>query len=45
MRLLGPVTLGAQPVVNTHPALLPSFPGAHGFPDVLTSGVMGTATT
>ena len=26
MRILGPATLGAQPVVNTHPALLPSFP-------------------
>ena len=45
MRILGPATLGAQPVVNTHPALLPSFPGAHGVRDALAYGVKVTGTT
>ena len=45
MRILGPLTLGAQPVVNTHPALLPSFPGAHGVRDALAYGVKVTGTT
>jgi phosphoribosylglycinamide formyltransferase-1 len=44
-RILGPATLGAQPVVNTHPALLPSFPGAHGVRDALAYGVKVTGTT
>jgi phosphoribosylglycinamide formyltransferase-1 len=45
MRILGPHTLRAQPVVNTHPALLPSFPGAHGVRDALAYGVKVTGTT
>ena len=45
MRILGPATLGAQPVINTHPALLPSFPGAHGVRDALAYGVKITGTT
>jgi phosphoribosylglycinamide formyltransferase-1 len=45
MRILGPATLGAQPVINTHPALLPSFPGAHGVRDALAYGVKVTGTT
>jgi phosphoribosylglycinamide formyltransferase-1 len=45
MRILGPATLGAQPVVNTHPALLPSFPGAHGVRAALAYGVKVTGTT
>jgi phosphoribosylglycinamide formyltransferase-1 len=45
MRILGPASLGAQPVVNTHPALLPSFPGAHGVRDALAYGVKVTGTT
>ena len=45
MRILGPLTLGAQPVVNTHPALLPSFPGAHGVREALAYGVKVTGTT
>jgi phosphoribosylglycinamide formyltransferase-1 len=45
MRLLGPEALGAAPVVNTHPALLPSFPGAHGVRDALVHGVKVTGTT
>ena len=45
MRILGPATLGAQPVINSHPALLPSFPGAHGVRDALAYGVKVTGTT
>ncbi|NUS40526.1 MAG: phosphoribosylglycinamide formyltransferase [Terrabacter sp.] len=45
MRILGPLTLDAQPVVNTHPALLPSFPGANGVRDALAYGVKVTGTT
>ncbi|HSU74671.1 MAG TPA: phosphoribosylglycinamide formyltransferase [Terrabacter sp.] len=45
MRLLGAATLGLVPVVNTHPALLPSFPGAHGVRDALAYGVKVTGTT
>ncbi|MEW1954889.1 phosphoribosylglycinamide formyltransferase [Terrabacter sp. NPDC080008] len=45
MRILGPATLGLVPVVNTHPALLPSFPGAHGVRDALAYGVKVTGTT
>ncbi|GMA38532.1 phosphoribosylglycinamide formyltransferase [Mobilicoccus caccae] len=32
-------------VVNTHPALLPSFPGAHGVRDALAHGVRVTGCT
>jgi phosphoribosylglycinamide formyltransferase-1 len=32
-------------VVNTHPALLPSFPGAHAVPDALDYGVKVTGCT
>ena len=41
MRLLGPGFLGRFPsrVVNTHPALLPAFPGAHAVADALAYGV------
>jgi phosphoribosylglycinamide formyltransferase-1 len=35
MKLFGPAVLGAFPIVNTHPALLPSFPGAHALRDAL----------
>ncbi len=45
MRILGPATLGVAPVVNTHPALLPSFPGAHGVRDALAYGVKVTGAT
>lgn len=31
--------------INTHPALLPSFPGAHGVRDALTHGVKVTGCT
>jgi phosphoribosylglycinamide formyltransferase-1 len=47
MRILAPSFLGRFPgrVVNTHPALLPSFPGAHGVRDALAYGVRVTGCT
>ena len=45
MKVLGPAVLGAHRVVNTHPALLPSFPGAHGVRDALAHGVKVTGCT
>ena len=47
MRLVGsPLldTYGGR-IVNTHPALLPSFPGAHGVRDALAHGVKVTGAT
>ncbi len=45
MRILGPRVLAAQTVINTHPALLPSFPGTHGVRDALAHGVRVTGCT
>jgi len=47
MKLLGPAVLAAFPgrVVNTHPALLPAFPGAHAVRDALAAGVTTTGAT
>ncbi|MET8054256.1 MULTISPECIES: phosphoribosylglycinamide formyltransferase [unclassified Streptosporangium] len=45
MKILGKPTLEAFPVLNTHPALLPSFPGAHGVRDALSYGVRVTGCT
>ncbi|GAA1759941.1 phosphoribosylglycinamide formyltransferase [Nonomuraea wenchangensis] len=45
MKILGAPTLQAFPVLNTHPALLPSFPGAHGVRDALAHGVKVTGCT
>ena len=47
MKLLGPAVLERFPdrVVNTHPALLPSFPGAHPVRDTLAYGVKVTGAT
>ena len=45
MKVLGPTFLGTHRVVNTHPALLPSFPGAHGVRDALAHGVRITGCT
>jgi len=47
MRILGQQFLSRFPgrVVNTHPALLPSFPGAHGVRDALAYGVKVTGCT
>ena len=47
MRMLGTEVLDAFPdrVVNLHPALLPSFPGAHAIADAFRSGVKVTGVT
>lgn len=47
MRLLGEPVLRAFPgrIVNTHPALLPAFPGAHAVRDALAGGVKVTGCT
>ena len=45
MKILGPRVLAAHRVVNTHPALLPSFPGAHAVRDALAHGVAVTGCT
>jgi phosphoribosylglycinamide formyltransferase-1 len=45
MRILGAPVLDAFTLVNTHPALLPSFPGAHGVRDALDYGVKVTGCT
>ena len=47
MRILGPefVSRFAGTIINTHPALLPSFPGAHAVRDALAYGVQVTGTT
>ena len=45
MRILGPAFLGRFDVLNTHPALLPSFPGAHAVRDALAYGVKVTGVT
>ncbi|PRX91868.1 phosphoribosylglycinamide formyltransferase [Allonocardiopsis opalescens] len=45
MRILGPEVLARYTVVNTHPALLPAFPGAHAVRDALAYGVRITGAT
>ena len=47
MRILGDSVLAAFParIINTHPALLPAFPGAHGVRDALDYGVRVTGCT
>jgi phosphoribosylglycinamide formyltransferase-1 len=47
MKLLGPAVLGdfAGRVVNSHPSLLPRFPGAHAVRDALAAGVSTTGAT
>ena len=47
MKLVGPAVLGAfgGRLVNTHPALLPAFPGAHAVRDALAAGVPVTGAT
>jgi len=47
MKVLGPAVIdrfGGR-IVNTHPALLPAFPGAHAVADALAYGVKVTGTT
>lgn len=47
MKLVGPAFLGrfAGRYINSHPALLPSFPGIHGARDALDYGVKVTGCT
>lgn len=45
MKLIGPEFLRTHPTINSHPALLPSFPGAHGVRDALAHGVKVTGCT
>lgn len=47
MRILGAGFLDRFPqrVINSHPALLPAFPGAHAVPDALAYGVKVTGCT
>jgi phosphoribosylglycinamide formyltransferase 1 len=47
MKLLGPQFLSKFEgrTLNTHPALLPAFPGAHGVADALAHGVKVTGCT
>jgi phosphoribosylglycinamide formyltransferase-1 len=47
MRILAPVAVSRFPhrILNTHPALLPAFPGAHAVPQALAHGVKLTGVT
>lgn len=47
MRIIGAPTLEAFPgrIINTHPAYLPEFPGAHAVRDALAAGVHETGCT
>ena len=47
MRIVGPHTLGAfrGRILNTHPSLLPAFPGAHAVRDALAHGAKVTGCT
>jgi phosphoribosylglycinamide formyltransferase-1 len=45
MRILDHSITSAFPIINSHPALLPLFPGAHAVRDALQSGATHTGTT
>ena len=45
MKILGEEVLAGRTVVNTHPALLPAFPGAHAVADALAYGVRVSGCT
>jgi phosphoribosylglycinamide formyltransferase-1 len=45
MRLLDAATVSRFDMVNTHPSLLPSFPGAHAVRDALAHGVKVSGVT
>jgi phosphoribosylglycinamide formyltransferase-1 len=47
MRILAPDAIRRFPhrIINTHPALLPAFPGAHAIPEALAHGVKLSGVT
>ena len=45
MRILDSSITSAFPIINSHPSLLPLFPGAHAVRDALQSGATQTGTT
>ena len=45
MRILSPDFVNQFLAINTHPALLPAFPGAHAVADALAAGVEVTGAT
>lgn len=45
MKILAPSVVAAFPTVNTHPSLLPSFPGANAVRDALDHGAKVTGVT
>ena len=45
MRILDHTVTSSLPIINSHPALLPFFPGAHAVRDALAAGVSKTGTT
>jgi len=45
MRILSAKFVSNFPTINTHPALLPNFPGAHAVRDAITAGVQTTGAT
>ena len=45
MKVLGPTVVRRFPIVNTHPSLLPAFPGGHAIADALEYGVKVSGVT
>lgn len=45
MRILTSEFVSTFPTINTHPALLPNFPGAHGVRDAMRAGAKVTGST
>jgi formyltetrahydrofolate-dependent phosphoribosylglycinamide formyltransferase len=45
MRILAPDVVRQFRIINTHPALLPAFPGAHAVRDALAAGAERTGVT
>jgi phosphoribosylglycinamide formyltransferase-1 len=45
MRILSPYFVSRFKMINTHPAFLPAFPGAHPVRDALTAGVSVTGAS
>ena len=45
MRILAAPFVSKFPTINTHPALLPKFPGAHAIRDALNAGAQVTGST